>query len=91
MKFKWSARKWRTYKFGKYEGALLGPSSTDSVAIFGKALGKIFYWVFLSQLKKWIFDQSKINLGEKTEEVTLVWNFEISKIMGKISVLFYLQ
>ena len=42
------------------------PSSPDSVAIFEKKLG-----VFLSQSKKWGFDQNKINLGEKTE-VTLV-------------------
>ena len=58
--------KWRTYMFEKYQRAILGPSIP--------VLGKTFYWVFffLSQPKKWIFDQNNTNLGEKTE-VTLVW------------------
>ena len=65
--------KWRTYMFEKYQKASLGPSSPDSVAIFEDKLEKTFYWVFfLSQPKKWIFDQNKVNLGERTE-VTLVW------------------
>ena len=46
--------------------------SSHSIAIFKKKLGKTFYRVFLSQLKKWIFDPNRINLGEKIEEVTLV-------------------
>ena len=79
MKFNQSARRSPFFysfflmnKFEKYQRTILGPSSPDSVAIFEKKLGKTFYLVFLSQPKKWIVDQNKINLGEKTEEVTLV-------------------
>ena len=31
------------YMFEKYQRAILGPSSPDSVAIFEKKLGKTFY------------------------------------------------
>ena len=51
----------------------MGPSSPNSVPIFEKKLGKTFYWVFLSLPKKIDFDQNKTNLGDKTEEATLVW------------------
>ena len=57
--------------FEKYQRAILGPSSPDSVAIFGRKLGKAFYGVFFKPAKKVDFDKNKINLGEKTE-VTLV-------------------
>ena len=48
--------------FEKYQKAILGPSSSDSVGTSEKKFGKTFFWV-----------QNKINLGEKTEEITLVW------------------
>ena len=49
------------FMFEKYQKAILGPSSSDSVATLEKKFGKTFFWV-----------QNKINLGEKTEEITLV-------------------
>ena len=52
------------HRFEKFQSAILGSSSPDSVAIFEKKVGKTFSWgfyVFLSQPKKWIFDQNRIN------------------------------
>ena len=40
------------FKIEKYQSAILGPSSSDSVAIFEKKLGKTFYWVFFKPAKK---------------------------------------
>ena len=50
-------------KFEKYQRAILGPSSPDSVHIIEKKKKKT--------AKKVDFDQNKINLGDKTEEVHL--------------------
>ena len=83
--------KWKTYMFEKYERVILRPSSPDSVAIFKKKVGKTFYWVFLlSQPKKWIFDQNKINLGEKTE-VTLVWENILKLLLYTYSNKLYIR
>ena len=53
------------HRFEKFQSAILGSSSPDSVAIFEKNVGKTFSWgflcFFLSQPKKWIFDQNRIN------------------------------
>ena len=53
--------------FEKYQREILGSSSPDSVATFEKKLERHFTEFFLSPPKKWIFDQNKIHLGEKTE------------------------
>ena len=55
--------------------------SPDFVAIFEKKLGKAFYLAFLSLPKKWIVNQNKINLGEKTDEVTLVWESMLNLLL----------
>ena len=53
--------------FKKHQRAILGLSSSDSVAILGKKIGNIFSWVLYFFLKKkasqnsCIFDQNKIN------------------------------
>ena len=51
------------FKFKKYQRAILGPSSSDSVATLEKKFGKTFSWVCMgffkkSQPKKWNFDQN---------------------------------
>ena len=53
-------------KFEKYQREILGPSSPDSVPIIEKKKK--------NPAKKVDFDQNKINLGDKTEEVTLAWD-----------------
>ena len=69
--------KWKTYVFEKYERVILRPSSPD--------------WVFLlSQPKKWIFDQNKINLGEKTE-VTLFWENILKLLLYTYSNKLYIR
>ena len=60
--FKWTFFIPFLIKFEKYQRAILGPSSPDSVTTIEK-----------KSAKKVDFDQNKINLGVKTEEATLVW------------------
>ena len=38
--------KWIIYRFEKYQRAIVGCSSPDSVAMVEKKLGKTFSWVF---------------------------------------------
>ena len=40
------------FKFEKYQRAILGPSSSDSVATLENKFGKIFRWVCMSFNKK---------------------------------------
>ena len=40
------------FKFKKYQRAILGPRSSDSVATLEKKSGKTFSWVFMSFFKK---------------------------------------
>ena len=40
------------FKFEKYPRAILGPSSSDSVATLKKKFGKTFSWVCMSFFKK---------------------------------------
>ena len=51
------------FKFEKYQSAILGSSSSDSVAILKKKFGKTFSWVCMgflkkSQQKQWNSDQN---------------------------------
>ena len=45
-------KKWRTFKCEKYQKAILGSSSPDSVAILEKKFGKSFSWFYVGFLKK---------------------------------------
>ena len=47
------------------------------MAVFESKLEKTFYYVFLKPTKKWIFDQTNINLGEKTGNIGLRKYIEI--------------
>ena len=38
------------FKFKKYQKAIMGPSSSDSVATLEKKFGKTFFWVCMSFL-----------------------------------------
>ena len=40
------------FKFEKYQRAILGPSSSDSVTTLEKKFGKTFSWVCIGFLKK---------------------------------------
>ena len=40
------------FKFEKYQRAILGPSSSDSVATLEKKFGKTFSWVWIGFFKK---------------------------------------
>ena len=40
------------FKFEKYQKAILGPSSSDSVATLEKKFGKTFSWVCMGFFKK---------------------------------------
>ena len=40
------------FKFEKYQSAILGSSSSDSVAILKKKFGKTFSWVCMGFFKK---------------------------------------
>ena len=52
----------------KYQRAILGPTSSDSVASLGKEFGNTFSWVCMAfflkkkkaSQKKWDFDQNRI-------------------------------
>ena len=57
------------FKFEKNQKAILGPSSSDSVATLEKKFGKTFSWVCMvfffkkkqQQPNRWNFDQNRIN------------------------------
>ena len=62
------------YKFEKYQRAILGLRIPNSVSILEKKKKMERHFAeFFFKPKKWNFDQNKINLGEQTEEVALVW------------------
>ena len=52
MKFNQSARKLPAFKFEKYQCAVLGSSSSDSVANIEKKFGKAISWVCMDCFKK---------------------------------------
>ena len=59
------------FKIEKYQSAILGPSSSDSVAIFEKKLGKTFYWVFFKPAKKVDFWSKQDKFRSQNWEIIL--------------------
>ena len=64
----------RIFKFKKYQRAVLGRSSSDSVATLGKNLeghfpGLVSVFFLNTSQKKWSFDQSRIHF---TKNVVLL-------------------